>query len=62
MVTRCAAEVTKSMDRLQLSVVAAPPTLSPVLTSVCSALMDPHWCRAEDYEALLSNNMWDLVP
>jgi hypothetical protein len=58
MVTRHAAGVTKSMDRLQLSVAAAtPPALSLVPTSVHSALVDPHWHRAmEDYEALLSNS------
>jgi hypothetical protein len=27
-------------------------------------LADPHWCRAmeEEYEALVSNSTWDLVP
>jgi hypothetical protein len=26
-------------------------------------LADPHWCRAmEEYEALLSNSTWDLIP
>jgi hypothetical protein len=50
------------LDRLQLSAVAAPPTLSLVPTSVRSALTDPHWRHAmEEYEALLSNNTWDLV-
>jgi hypothetical protein len=38
MVTRHAVEVTKPMDRLQLSAAVAPLTLSPVLTSVRSAL------------------------
>jgi hypothetical protein len=44
MVTRRAVRVTKPVDRLQLSVVAAaaPPTLSPVPTSVRSTLTDPH--------------------
>jgi hypothetical protein len=63
MVTCRAAGVTKPVDRLQLSAAAAPPTLSLVPTSVCSTLVDPHWCRTmEEYEALLSNNTWDLVP
>jgi hypothetical protein len=63
MVTRHAAGVTKPVDRLQLSTAAAPPTLSPAPTSVHSALTDPHWhCTMEEYEALLSNSMWDLVP
>jgi hypothetical protein len=62
MVTRRDAGVTKPMERLQLSTVAAPPTLSPVPTSVCSTLADPHWHRDVEYEALLSNSTWDLVP
>jgi hypothetical protein len=63
MVTHRAVGVTKPVDRLQLSVATAPPTLSPVPTSVRSALADPHWRRAmEEYEALLSNSTWDLVP
>jgi hypothetical protein len=64
MFTRQAVRVTKPKDRLQLSttVVATPPTLSPILTSVYSALANPHWYRAmEEYEALLSNSMLDLV-
>jgi hypothetical protein len=63
MVTRCAAGVTKPVDCLQLSAAAPPLTRSPVPTSVCSVLTDPHWRRAmEEYEALLSNSTWDLVP
>jgi hypothetical protein len=64
MVTSRAVRVTKLVDRLQLSTVAGPPTLSPVLTSVRSTLVDPHWCHAmeEEYEAMLSNSPWDLVP
>jgi hypothetical protein len=61
MVTCRAVGVTKPVDCLQLSAAVASPTLFPVLTSVCSALTDPHWCRAMEYEALLSNNTWDLV-
>jgi hypothetical protein len=63
MLTRRAARVTKLVDHLQLSTVVAPPTLSPVPTSVRSALVDPHRRRAvEEYEVLLSNSMWALVP
>jgi hypothetical protein len=64
MVTRRAARVTKLVDRLQLSIDAAPLTLSPVLTSVRSVLVDLHWHYAleEEYEVLLSNSSWDLVP
>jgi hypothetical protein len=63
MVTRRVAGVTKPVDRLQLSATATPLTLSPVSTSVRSALVDPHWHHAmEEYEAILSNITWDLVP
>jgi hypothetical protein len=42
MVTRRAAGLSKPVDHLQLSAVTAPPTLSMVLTSICSALVNPH--------------------
>jgi hypothetical protein len=63
MVTRRAAGITKPVDLLQLSA-ATSPMLSPVPTSVCRALANPHWRCAmeEEYEALLSNRTWDLVP
>jgi hypothetical protein len=37
--------------------------VSPVPSSVCAALLDPHWRRAieEKYAALLANQTWDLV-
>jgi hypothetical protein len=41
MVTRCAAKITKYVDRLQLSV-AASLTLSLISTSIRRALVDPH--------------------
>jgi hypothetical protein len=41
MVTHHATGFTKHVDRLQLSATATPPTLSPILTSVRSALADP---------------------
>jgi hypothetical protein len=63
MVTRHAAGVTKPVDHLQLSTTAALLTLSPVPTSIRSTLVDPHWRHTmEEYEALLSNSAWDLVP
>ncbi|WVZ90344.1 hypothetical protein U9M48_036653 [Paspalum notatum var. saurae] len=39
-------------------------TLSPVPTSVRSALADPNWhgAMAEEFQALCSNNTWTLVP
>jgi hypothetical protein len=64
MVTRRVVGITKPMDHLQLfATTSAPPTLSPVLTSVRSMLTYPNWHRAmEEYKALLSNNMWDMAP
>ena len=40
------------------------PRVSPVSSSVCDALADPHWRRVmeEEYAALLANQTWDLVP
>jgi hypothetical protein len=39
-------------------------TLSPVPSSVRVALIDPNWRRAieEEFDALIANNTWDLVP
>jgi hypothetical protein len=63
MVTHHAGGVTKPVNRVQLFAATAPPTLSLVSTSVRSALVDPHWHRTmKEYEALLSNSTWDLVP
>jgi hypothetical protein len=42
MITRRVAGVTKPMDRLHLSAVATPLMISPVPTSICSVLTDPH--------------------
>ena len=63
MVTRRAAWILRPVDHLMLSA-AASPALSPVPSSVRSALADPNWRRAmgEEYEALLINHTWDLVP
>jgi hypothetical protein len=63
MVTRHAAGVTKLMNHLQLSAIVALSTLPPVPTYVYSALVDPHWHHTmEEYDALLFNSTWDLVP
>jgi hypothetical protein len=62
MVTHRVANVLCPVDRLILTV-DAPPSASPVPSSVRAALADPHWCRAmEKYTALLANHTWDLVP
>jgi hypothetical protein len=52
-----------SADRLTLSATTAS-TLSPVPSSVRVALIDPNWRRAieEEFDALIANNTWDLVP
>jgi hypothetical protein len=61
MVTRHAA------GTLPPRVLAATPgdsQVSPVPSTVRTALLDPHWCRAmeEEYVALVANQTWDLVP
>jgi hypothetical protein len=57
MVIRHAVGVTKHVDRLHLPVVATPPILSLVPSSVRSTLADPHWRRTmEEYEAPMSNS------
>jgi hypothetical protein len=50
-------------DRLTLSATSTS-TLSPVPSSICTALVDPNWRRAmeEEFAALITNNTWDLVP
>jgi hypothetical protein len=52
-----------SIDKLTLSATSSSP-LSPMPTSVRAALADPSCCRAmeEEYNALITNNTWDLVP
>jgi hypothetical protein len=66
MVTRRAAGVLRTIDRLILAAdtTCTPPDASPVPSSVRTALADPHWRRAfeEEYAALLANHTWDLVP
>jgi hypothetical protein len=51
-------------DRLVFTVVTSSPTPSPIPSSACAALVDPHWCAAmeEEYGALISNGTWELVP
>ena len=61
MVTRRATGVLRPVT---LSVTEGEPRLSPIPSSVREALVDPHWRRAmeEEYQALLANQTWDLVP
>ena len=46
-----------------LSATEGETQISPVPSSVCDALADPHWRHAmeEEYAALLANQTWDLV-
>jgi hypothetical protein len=50
-------------DRLTMSATSAS-TLSPVPSSVRTALVDPNWCRTmeEEFTTLIANSTWDLVP
>jgi hypothetical protein len=50
-------------NRLTLSAISTS-TLSPVLFSVCAALVDPNWHRAmkEEFAALIANNTRDPIP
>jgi hypothetical protein len=50
-------------DRLTLST-TLPSPLSSVPTSIRTALTDPSWRHdmEEEYDALITNNTWDLVP
>jgi hypothetical protein len=60
LVTRRAAGVLRPVDWLILAAATSstPPDASPVPSSVCTALADPHWRRAmeEEYAALLANH------
>jgi hypothetical protein len=66
MVTRRAAGVLQPVHRLILpaDTSATLSDVSPITSSVRTALVDPHWRRAmeEEYVALLANHTWDLVP
>jgi hypothetical protein len=50
-------------DRLVLTASMPPSTLSPILTYVRVAFVDPNWCVAmeDEYGALMSNGTWELV-
>ena len=67
MLTRQASETLRPIDRLVLSAAVPDPStstaISPVPSSVRSALANPHWRSAmeEEYAALLANRTWDLV-
>jgi hypothetical protein len=51
-------------DHLVLTTVTSSLTPSPIPSSARAALADPNWRVAmeEEYEALISNGTWELVP
>jgi hypothetical protein len=60
MVTRSVVNVPYPVDRLILAanMTATPPDASPVPSSICAALADPHWhCAMEEYVFLLANHI-----
>jgi hypothetical protein len=60
MVTRHAAG---TLPPRVLTATTGDSQVSPVPSSVRTALLDPHWRRAmEEYAALVANQTWDLVP
>jgi hypothetical protein len=61
MQTRARSGILKPITKLNLS---ATTTISPIPKSYRSALKDPHWHNAmlDEYNALMRNNTWCLVP
>jgi hypothetical protein len=51
-------------DHLVLITATSSPMLSSIPSSAHAALADPHWCAdmEDEYEALISNGTWELVP
>jgi hypothetical protein len=51
-------------DRLVLTAATSSPTPSLIPSSARAELADPHWRAAmeEEYDALISNGTWELVP
>jgi hypothetical protein len=51
-------------DRLVLTMATSSPMSSPIPSSACATLADPHWRAAmeDEYRALISNGTWELVP
>jgi hypothetical protein len=64
MITRGKTHFRVVPDRLFLTVVTSSPTPSLIPSSAHVALADPHWRATieDEYEALISNETWELVP
>jgi hypothetical protein len=63
MTTRAKRTFRMPTDKLTLSATSSSP-LSPMPTSIRVVLIDLSWHRAmeDEYDALIFNNTWDLVP
>jgi hypothetical protein len=64
MITRGKTSFRVVPDRLVLTAMTSSSTPSPIRSSARAALVDPHWHAAmeEEYDALISNGTWELVP
>jgi hypothetical protein len=64
MITRGKTDFKVVPDRLVLTATTSSPTLSLIPSSARVVLADPHWRAAmeDEYEALISNGTWELVP
>nr|XP_040256239.1 vegetative cell wall protein gp1-like [Aegilops tauschii subsp. strangulata] len=67
MTTRARAGVLQPSTRYsadEYACAASTSTPSPVPTSACAALRDPHWLAAmqEEFDALQRNRTWQLIP
>jgi hypothetical protein len=64
MITRGKTDFKVMPDRLVLTATTSSPTLSLIPSSARVVLADPHWRAAmeDEYEALISNGTWELVP
>jgi hypothetical protein len=64
MVTRAKAGFRMPQEPLILTAMTTTTPLSPIPISVHAALANPNWWAPmeEEYEALLSNGTWELVP
>jgi hypothetical protein len=64
MITRGKTGIRVVLDRLVLTVATSSSTPSPIPSSAHATLADPHWraTMKEEYDTLISNGTWELVP